>query len=74
VTTFDGNQRTDSVGGVRAFRNKTVTVTGPTSYRIVDEFSNAQIRGGTVEFTLRQLDEDRIEVSIGGCVKLQRCL
>jgi hypothetical protein len=32
------------------------------------------VRQGELQFTLRKLDEDRIEVSMGGRVRLQRCL
>jgi|ERR1043165_8896156 hypothetical protein len=74
VITFDGNQRTDSIGGVRAFRNKSVTATSPTSYRIVDWFSTGQVSQGELQFGLRKIDDDHIEVTIGGRVKLQRCL
>jgi len=38
VITLNGNQRTDSNGGVPAYRNKSVTAVG-SDYRVVDEFS-----------------------------------
>ena len=43
VIAFNGNQRTDSKGGVPAYRNKSVTQAGASSYRIVDVFTNGQI-------------------------------
>ena len=43
VITFNGNQRQDSKGGVPAYRNKSVTAEGSSSYRVVDEFTTGQI-------------------------------
>ena len=75
VITFNGNQRTDSQGGVPAYRNKSVTRDGTSSYRIVDQFTTGQINSGTVNYTLRQIDADHIEMVMqsGGTLKLQRC-
>jgi hypothetical protein len=75
VITFNGNQRTDSNGGVPAYRNRSVTADGPAQYRVVDEFSNAQVSNAHTSYTLRQVDADRIEMRLqqGGTLKLQRC-
>ncbi|MFI4959937.1 MAG: hypothetical protein ACHP82_00605 [Hyphomicrobiales bacterium] len=75
VITFNGNQRTDSKGGVPAYRNKSVTPAGPSRYRIVDLFTTGQIRNGSVSYTLRLVDDDHIEMAMqsGGTLKLQRC-
>jgi hypothetical protein len=75
VIEFKGNQRTDSKGGVSSLRNKSVTPEGPSSYRVVDEFSSGQISNATVNYTLRQVDDDHIELNMqpGGLLKLQRC-
>ena len=73
VVTFDGNQRTDSQGGVPAYRNKSVTAAG-SNYRIVDVFTNGQVNNAQVVYTLRQVDADHIEMSgQTGSLKLQRC-
>ena len=48
VITFNGNQRTDSKGGVPAYRNKSVTPAGASRYRIVALFTTGQIRNGSV--------------------------
>jgi hypothetical protein len=73
VITFDGDQRTDSNGGVPAYRNKSVTQAG-SGYRVVDQFSNGQVNAGNTSYTLRQVDADHIEMSgQGGTLKLQRC-
>lgn len=74
VIGFNGQQRTDSRGGVPAYRNVTVTPSGG-GYKVVDEFSNGQVRGGRTSFTLRQIDHDHIEMTPqgGGTIKLQRC-
>ena len=75
VIEFTGDQRTDSEGGVPAFRNQSVTSDGPSSYRIVDEFSTGQISAGHTTYGLRKVDADHIEMNMqdGGSVKLQRC-
>jgi hypothetical protein len=75
VITFNGNQRTDSKGGVPAYRNKSVTPAGASRYRIVDLFTTGQIRNGSVNYTLRIVDDDHIEMAMqsGGTLKLQRC-
>ena len=70
VIAFNGNQRTDSGGAVHAFRNKSVTPTSPTSYRVVDWFSNGLVRNGTVQTDLRKIDGDHVQF---GALKLQRC-
>jgi hypothetical protein len=75
VITFNGNQRQDSKGGVPAYRNKSVTPAGPSSYRIVDQFSTGQINNAQAAYTLRLVDADHIEMDMqsGGTLKLQRC-
>ena len=74
VVDFKGDQRTDSGGGVPAYRNRSVTPDGPGRYRIVDDFSTGQIRART-RYTLKQVEADRIELELqrGGTIKLQRC-
>jgi hypothetical protein len=74
VITFNGNQRTDSNGGVPAYRNKSVTGAG-SDYRVVDVFSNGQVNNAQVAYTLRMVDADHIEMAMqsGGTLKLQRC-
>jgi hypothetical protein len=74
VIAFLGNQRTDSNGGVPSYRNQSVTPEGPSSYRIVDEFSTGQISAGHTSDILRQVDADHIEMIMeGSALKLQRC-
>jgi hypothetical protein len=75
VINFNGSQRTDSGGGVPAYRNRSVTADGPSQYRVVDEFTNGMISDGHTSYTLRQVDADHIEMRLqrGGTVKLQRC-
>jgi hypothetical protein len=74
VIEFNGDQRTDSDGGVPGYRNKSVTRAGST-YRIVDQFSTGQIRNANLYYTLTQTDADHIELNMkpGGLLKLQRC-
>ena len=74
VIAFNGNQRTDSKGGVPAYRNKSVTG-GPSRYRVVDVFSNGQVNNAQVIYTLSLVDADHIQMNLasGGTLKLQRC-
>ena len=75
VIDFIGNQRTDSNGGVPSYPNRSVTAEGPSSYRIVDEFTTGQISAGHTSYILRKVDPDHIELVMeGGALKLQRCI
>ena len=75
VIEFNGDQRTDSGGGAPGYHIKSVAPDGPSQYRIVDQFTNGQIRNGNVIYTLRMVDADHIELNMqrGGMLKLQRC-
>ncbi|HXZ22892.1 MAG TPA: hypothetical protein VEH78_09015 [Pseudolabrys sp.] len=75
VIEFIGSQRTDSNGGVPAYRNQSVTSVGRSTYRIVDEFTTGQISIGHITYVLRKVDADHIEINMqdGGSLKLQRC-
>ncbi len=73
VIAFNGNQRTDSHGGVPAYRNVSVT---PASggYRVVDMFTTGQIANANVSYTLHQVDANHVDMTQGGTtLKLQRC-
>jgi hypothetical protein len=63
VIAFEGDQRTDSSGGVPAYRNKSVTKIGASRYRIVDVFTNGQINNAQVAYTLSVTDADHIALS-----------
>ena len=43
VISFNGEQRTDSGGGVPAFRNSSITRDGLNRYQVVDVFTNGMI-------------------------------
>jgi opacity protein-like surface antigen len=74
VMSFNGNQRTDTGGGVPAYRNRSVTSDGPSQNRVVDEFTTGIISDAHTSYTLRKVDNDHIELQMeGGTVKLQRC-
>jgi len=74
VVAFDGDQRTDSGGGVPTYRNQSVTPAGSAQYRIVDVFSTGQISDAKASYTLRLIDDDHIELRMqNGTLKLQRC-
>lgn len=75
VIAFNGNQRTDSKGGVPTYRNKSVTQQGPSRWRVVDIFTTGQVSYAYATYTLHQIDADHIEMNLqpGGTVKLRRC-
>jgi hypothetical protein len=75
VIEFKGDQRTDSNGGVPAYRLKTISTDGPANFRIVDEFTTGQVNNARLSYTLSQIDADSIEMNMmpGGRLKLQRC-
>lgn len=74
VIEFTGDQRTDSNGGVPAYRNQSVAAESSSSYRIVDEFSTGQISAAHTTYVLRKIDSDHIEMIMeGGAAKFQRC-
>jgi hypothetical protein len=75
VISFDGNTRTDSKGGVPAYRLKSISAEGTSAHRIVDEFTTGQISKGNMSYTLRLIDPDHIEMNLqqGGSLKLQHC-
>lgn len=74
VIAFNGDTRTDSGGGVPAYRIKSMSADG-SNYRIVDEFTTGQIRNGSIKYTLHQIDADRIELNMqpGGLLRLHKC-
>jgi hypothetical protein len=75
VIEFNGDQRTDSNGGVPAFRLRSIETQGPSGYRVVDEFTTGQISNAHASYTLKKIDPDHIELNMepGGLLKLQRC-
>lgn len=75
VVDFRGDQRTDTGGGVPSYHNGSVISDGSSGFRIVDQFSNGQVQGGTTTYHLRQNDEDHIilDLQMGGTVELTRC-
>jgi hypothetical protein len=75
VISFSGNQRTDSNGGVPAYRNRTVQSIGAGLYRVEDEFTTGQIANAHVNYTLRMVDTETLEMNQakGGPLKLRKC-
>jgi hypothetical protein len=74
---FQGNYRRDSGGGVPDYRNGSVARTGPTSFALRDQFLTAPNVRGHVDYTLRLIDQDHIEIRIpsaGRTLLLRRCL
>lgn len=70
---FQGEQRTDTGGGVPGYRNRSVDGSGD-EYRIVDEFNTGQIHA-RLNYSLRKIDQDRIELKLpqGKTIVLRRC-
>jgi len=75
VIAFNGNQRTDSHGGVPAFRNQSIQQNGRNNFRIVDEFTTGQISNAQARYTLKIVEPDRVELNQqpGGLLKLRKC-
>ena len=75
VITFNDGQRTDTGGGVPAFRNRSVRPEGSGRYGVVDVFSTGQIANANVNYTLRLVDADNLEMNLqkGGLLKLRKC-
>jgi len=75
IIEFSGEQRTDSGGGVPAYRNNWIKPQGEGRYRVADWFSNGQVRNGQVFYELQVRDADRLEMILdrGGTLQLQRC-
>lgn len=75
VIDFQGETRTDSKGGVPAYRNTSVRGGSGSRWQVVDVFTTGQIRNGTMSYTLIKTDENHITLDLekGGAIKLQRC-
>ena len=75
VIAFNGNQRTDSNGGVPAYRNQSVQPGGTSEFRVVDIFTSGQISNAQGRYTLKLIDADRVEMNQqpGGRVVLRKC-
>ncbi len=75
VIAFNGETRTDSKGGVPAYRNKTIEPNGSSRWRVVDMFTTGQISNGLMSYTLSQPDPDHLVLAMekGGTLRLQRC-
>ena len=75
IMEFRGEQRFDTGGGVRQLRNVSVNRTSQTSFAVIDEFFNVQIRG-RVPYVLRVIDADHIQLHLeqgGAVIPLRRC-
>lgn len=76
VIAFNDEQRTDTGGGVSAYRNLSVRTDGTrTRWRIVDQFTTGQISAAKTTYTLEKIDGDRIVLDLqgGSTLKMQRC-
>lgn len=75
VITFDGNQRTDSNGGVPAYRNRSVEADGASAWRVIDIFTTGQISNAQAIYTLRAVKDGQLEMTMqpGGMIRLQKC-
>jgi len=75
VIDFNDGQRTDTGGGVPAYRNRTVRPDGTDRYRVEDVFTTGQISNAHVNYTLRKIGDDRLEMNQqkGGLLKLRKC-
>ena len=75
VVAFNGDQRTDSKGGVPAYRNKSVQASGASSWKVIDIFTTGQISNAQAVYTLRAVKDGQLEMTMtpGGMIRLQKC-
>lgn len=75
VVAFNGNQRTDSKGGVPAYRNRSVKDAGAGRWKVIDIFTTGQISNAQAVYTLHAVKADQLEMTMqpGGMIRLQRC-
>ena len=75
IVAFNGNQRTDSKGGVPAYRNRSVEPAGASRWKVIDIFTTGQISNAQAIYTLHAIDDQHVEMAMqpGGMLKLQRC-
>ena len=72
---FNGDTRTDSKGGVPAYRNRSVQANGAASWKVIDIFTTGQISNAQAVYTLRAVKADQLEMNMtpGGMIRLQKC-
>ena len=75
VIAFNGDQRTDSKGGVPAYRNKSVQANGASAWKVVDVFTTGQISNAQAVYTLHAVKDGQLEMTMqpGGLIRLQKC-
>lgn len=75
VITFNGETRTDSNGGVPAYRNASVTPRRANEFDVIDIFTTGQISNAQAAYVLKKVDDDHIQLQMqqGGTLKLRRC-
>lgn len=62
IMRFEGNVRSDTGTAAPKYKNISATRNGPGNWKMVDEFYNLQT-WGRVQYTLRIVDQDHIELS-----------
>jgi hypothetical protein len=72
---FNGDQRTDSNGGVPAYRNRSVEADGAARWKVIDIFTTGQISNAQAIYTLRAVKDGQLEMTMqpGGMIRLQKC-
>ena len=75
VVAFNGDQRTDSNGGVPAYRNRSVEAAGASTWKVIDIFTTGQISNAQAIYTLRAVKDGQLEMTMqpGGMIRLQKC-
>jgi len=75
VIAFNGDTRTDSKGGVPAYRNKSVQASGAAAWKVIDIFTTGQISNAQAVYTLRAVKDGQLEMNMqpGGMIRLQKC-
>lgn len=75
IMQFKGTTRSDTGTNAPEYRNQSVTQSGASTWHVVDEFYTVQIWGRMI-YTLRQIDEDHIRITLdkgGKSFLLRRC-
>ena len=75
VIAFNGDTRTDSKGGVPAYRNRSVQANGAAAWKVIDIFTTGQISNAQAVYTLRAVKDGQLEMNMqpGGMIRLQKC-
>lgn len=71
---FRGERRFDTGGSVPDYRIESIEPSGSSEYRITDTIFTGPVQNAHVDYTLRLIDNDHIELKLmSGGILLRRC-